>query len=187
MTRSFLLKIAALISATLFLSSAAEGAENPKPFVIPELKEWSGKTGDFMLTGGSGLKDKIMRIGGNGNVRVERAGKILTGDSAEFFPGEERFFVRENVRLTDAAGTLSVSGDVAEGKVDARVVEIVATKPRAELRGEGAPVAVSVRMPSMLGKDGNAAARGSDAPPARRADGAPGYWQVVSAVVLPPL
>lgn len=118
-------------------------------------------------SGGSGLKDKIMRIGGNGNVRVERAGKILTGDSAEFFPGEERFFVRENVRLTDAAGTLSVSGDVAEGKVDARVVEIVATKPRAELRDEGAPVAVSVRMPSMLGKDGNAASRGGDAPPAK--------------------
>lgn len=77
MTRSFLLKIAALISATLFLSSAAEGAENPKPFVIPELKEWSGKTGDFMLTGGSGLKYS------SGDPEISRIAALFAADLEE--------------------------------------------------------------------------------------------------------
>lgn len=43
--------MAALVSASLvFISAAAASSANPKPFVIPELKHWTGKTGEFVFS-----------------------------------------------------------------------------------------------------------------------------------------
>ena len=38
------------LSGFFLLFGALLYAQNPKPFVIPELKEWSGKSGDFVPT-----------------------------------------------------------------------------------------------------------------------------------------
>ena len=39
-----------LIALCLIISTGANASVNPKPFVIPELKEWKGSDGAFVPT-----------------------------------------------------------------------------------------------------------------------------------------
>lgn len=39
-----------LIALCLIISTGANASVNPKPFVIPELKEWKGSDGTFVPT-----------------------------------------------------------------------------------------------------------------------------------------
>lgn len=115
--------------------------------VVPE-------SGDGLESGIGGLDarerggelNSVRSITGRGGVRISRGQTQIEGDTAEFFPGENLFFVRGNACLNDFTGQLSVRGDEAVGKIDEQLVEITATKPNNAL--PLSPVAVSVEMPS---------------------------------------
>ena len=113
----------------------------------------------------SSVEEKMERVTGHGNVEIVRGKTRLGGDSAEFLPRENLFRVRGNARLEEDGGQIVVRGDEAEGKLDEKFVEVLATRPDASR--PLAPAAVSVELPSLLARGGNAPRNAVGAAPAR--------------------
>lgn len=69
------------LAAALFLLSAAglNAQVNPKPFVIPELKTWTGETGQFVPTTSTRI------VYPKGSAELEKVAKALQADYADMF------------------------------------------------------------------------------------------------------
>lgn len=69
------------LAAALFLLSAAglNAQVNPKPFVIPELKTWTGETGQFVPTTSTRI------VYPKGSAELEKIAKALQADYADMF------------------------------------------------------------------------------------------------------
>ncbi len=106
-------------------------------------------------------RNAVSRITGRGDIIVRRKTTTLSGNSAEFLPQENLFHVRGNAKLDDSAGEISVRGDEAVGKIEENFIEVIATQPNSEL--PQAPVAVSVKMPSLVERQRSAVAGTPDA------------------------
>ena len=106
-------------------------------------------------------RNAVSRITGRGEVIVRRETTVLSGNSAEFLPQENLFYVRGNAKLDDSAGEISVRGDEAVGKIEEHFIEVTATQPNAEL--PQSPIAVSVKMPSLVERQKSAVAGTPDA------------------------
>lgn len=59
--------------------AAASAAENPRPFVIPELKSWHGGEGRFVPT------EDTRIVYPSGDETLERVARMLADDCAEMF------------------------------------------------------------------------------------------------------
>ncbi len=110
-----LLKILLLAAVCCAGGGAVAAAENPRPFVIPELKSWQGGEGRFIPTEGT----RIVYPSGDG--ALERVARMLADDCAEMF----------GFRPAVAAGR-GGRGDVS-----------LAVKADKELGDEGYAVAIS--------------------------------------------
>ena len=104
------------LAAALFLLSAAglNAQVNPKPFVIPELKTWTGETGQFVPT----TSPRIVYP--KGSAELEKVAKALQADYADMF----------GTRCVIGAGSV-VTRDIPDDSVavgnPARVVRRLAT------------------------------------------------------------
>mgnify|MGYP000383975545 FL=1 len=68
-----------LIALCLIISTGANASVNPKPFVIPELKEWKGSDGTFVPTEAT----KIVYAANN--PELERIARIFAQDYQTMF------------------------------------------------------------------------------------------------------
>ena len=68
-----------LIALCLIISTGANASVNPKPFVIPELKEWKGSDGAFVPTEAT----KIVYAANN--PELERIARIFAQDYQTMF------------------------------------------------------------------------------------------------------
>lgn len=106
-------------------------------------------------------RNAVSRITGRGEVIMRRKTTTLSGNSAEFLPQENLFYVRGNAKLDDSAGEIAVRGDEAVGKIEEHFVEVTATQPNNEL--PQSPIAVSVKMPSLVERQKSSVAGTPDA------------------------
>ena len=74
-----LLRIILLAAVCVAGGGAAAAAENPRPFVIPELKSWQGAEGRFVPTESTRI---VYRAG---DAELERVARMLSDDCAEMF------------------------------------------------------------------------------------------------------
>lgn len=110
--------------------------------------------------GKSNWRSAVSRIAGRGGVMLKRKTTTLSGNSAEFLPQENLFYVRGEAELRDSSGGISVHGDEAVGKIEENFVEVRATRPNNAL--PQSPIAVSVQMPSIVNRGKNAEERTSE-------------------------
>lgn len=75
---------------------SAGKSQNPKPFVIPEIKEWNGGTGNFIVSSQTRI------VYPNGNEELARVARLLSDD----------YFTMFDVRLEVSAGRAS-TGDIS--------------------------------------------------------------------------
>ena len=68
-----------LIALCLILSTGANASVNPKPFVIPELKEWKGNEGKFIPT------EQTRIVYPKGNSELQRIARMLADDCNTLF------------------------------------------------------------------------------------------------------
>lgn len=78
-TMKLLLKILLLAAVCFAGPGAASAAENPRPFVIPELKSWHGGEGRFVPTASTRI------VYTSGDAALERVARMLADDCAEMF------------------------------------------------------------------------------------------------------
>ena len=68
-----------LIALCLIISTGANASVNPKPFVIPELKEWKGNEGKFIPT------EQTRIVYPKGNSELQRIARMLADDCNTLF------------------------------------------------------------------------------------------------------
>ena len=81
-----------LIALCLIISTGANASVNPKPYVIPELKEWKGSDGAFVPTEAT----KIVYAANN--PELERIARIFAQD---YRPRKYRCILRYTYRTSD--------------------------------------------------------------------------------------
>lgn len=69
--------MAVLFMTVTFSAFTASAENNPKPFVVPELKEWSGKTGEFLLSSDTRLSFN------SDNQEISRIAELFAADLQE--------------------------------------------------------------------------------------------------------
>lgn len=108
-----------LIALCLIISTGANASVNPKPFVIPELKEWKGSDGTFVPTEAT----KIVYAANN--PELERIARIFAQDYQTMFgrslevvqgkgaAGDFIFSLRADKKLGKEGYTIRVTDRVA--------------------------------------------------------------------------
>ena len=108
-----------LIALCLIISTGANASVNPKPFVIPELKEWKGSDGAFVPTEAT----KIVYAANN--PELERIARIFAQDYQTMFgrslevvqgkgaAGDFIFSLRTDKKLGKEGYTIRVTDRVA--------------------------------------------------------------------------
>lgn len=108
------------------------------------------------------IAQTVRRIVGRGNLEITRGPLQLSGNSAEFFPQDDVFYVLGNARLVNTASLLNVHGEKAVGRLDKNFVELFPkTSPGDAPAGTpNAPAenVVAIEMPSFVEKKSSSAA-----------------------------
>lgn len=94
-----------LLACSVFCLSGAVWAQNPKPFVIPELKEWKGGDGQFVPTAAS----RIVCI--SGEAELLRVAEAFAADYEEMF----------GVRMPVSVGKAAAGNFVFQLKADRKM------------------------------------------------------------------
>ena len=73
------LKVLCLLTIFCLTGNLSRAAVNPKPFVVPELKQWTGKDGNFIL----GTDAKIVCT--SSNPELLRIARMFADDYQQMF------------------------------------------------------------------------------------------------------
>ena len=117
------------LMTVLLLSMSAQlyaAEKNKKPFVIPELREWKGATGEFQITS----ETKIVYP--KGNAEIAEVAKLCAGDykkmtgvelnvvEGKSAKGDIVFAIKKNKKLGNEGYTINIANNVEIAATTAR-------------------------------------------------------------------